>query len=31
MGGPQRIQEVQDYLRRIMTDTDVIQFPFAQK
>ncbi|XP_050300398.1 ferrochelatase, mitochondrial [Anthonomus grandis grandis] len=30
MGGPQNIDQVHDYLLRIMTDRDVIQFPFAQ-
>lgn len=30
MGGPQHIEQVHDYLHRIMTDRDVIQFPFAQ-
>ncbi|XP_060537155.1 ferrochelatase, mitochondrial [Cylas formicarius] len=30
MGGPQHIHQVGDYLHRIMTDRDVIQFPFAQ-
>lgn len=30
MGGPQRTDQVHDYLHRIMTDRDVIQFPVAQ-
>ncbi|CAH1129898.1 unnamed protein product [Ceutorhynchus assimilis] len=30
MGGPQRTDQVHDYLLRIMTDRDMIQFPFAQ-
>lgn len=30
MGGPQHIDQVHDYLHRIMIDRDVIQFPFAQ-
>ncbi|XP_076260886.1 ferrochelatase, mitochondrial isoform X1 [Rhynchophorus ferrugineus] len=30
MGGPQCVDQVYDYLHRIMTDRDVIQFPFAQ-
>ncbi|XP_066152885.1 ferrochelatase, mitochondrial isoform X1 [Euwallacea fornicatus] len=30
MGGPQHTDQVHDYLHRIMTDRDVIQFPFAQ-
>lgn len=30
MGGPQNTDQVHDYLHRIMTDRDVIQFPFAQ-
>ncbi|XP_018320569.1 ferrochelatase, mitochondrial [Agrilus planipennis] len=28
MGGPQRLDQVPDYLLRIMTDKDMIQFPF---
>lgn len=31
MGGPQRTDQVHDYLHRIMTDRDVIQFPVAQE
>lgn len=30
MGGPQKIEQVHDYLLRIMTDTDMIQLPFMQ-
>ncbi|KAL1493248.1 hypothetical protein ABEB36_011338 [Hypothenemus hampei] len=30
MGGPRHTDQVHDYLQRIMTDKDVIQFPFAQ-
>ncbi|KAK9876690.1 hypothetical protein WA026_014069 [Henosepilachna vigintioctopunctata] len=30
MGGPQRIDQVYDYLHNIMTDRDMIQLPFAQ-
>ncbi|CAH0561944.1 unnamed protein product [Brassicogethes aeneus] len=30
MGGPQHTDQVHDYLHRIMTDRDMIQFPFAQ-
>lgn len=28
MGGPQKTNEVHDYLLRIMTDRDMIQLPF---
>lgn len=31
MGGPQKKEQVHDYLLRIMTDRDMIQLPFAQK
>ncbi|XP_045479390.1 ferrochelatase, mitochondrial [Harmonia axyridis] len=30
MGGPQKIEQVYDYLHNIMTDRDMIQLPFAQ-
>lgn len=30
MGGPERVDQVHDYLNGIMTDRDMIQFPFAQ-
>ncbi|XP_044256655.1 ferrochelatase, mitochondrial [Tribolium madens] len=30
MGGPQKIEQVHDYLNQIMTDRDMIQLPFAQ-
>lgn len=31
MGGPQTIDQVHDYLHRIMTDRDMIQLPFQSK
>lgn len=31
MGGPTDISQVHDYLLRIMTDTDMIQFPVMQE
>lgn len=31
MGGPQSVDQVHDYLLRIMTDRDMIQFPLFQK
>lgn len=31
MGGPQNIDQVHDYLYRIMTDRDMIQLPFQSK
>lgn len=31
MGGPQSIDQVHDYLHRIMTDRDMIQLPFQSK
>lgn len=31
MGGPQHVDQVHDYLLRIMTDRDMIQFPLFQK
>lgn len=31
MGGPQSIDQVHDYLLRIMTDREMIQFPIMQK
>ncbi|XP_026463834.1 ferrochelatase, mitochondrial-like [Ctenocephalides felis] len=31
MGGPQTLDNVPDYLHRIMTDTDMIQLPFQSK
>lgn len=30
MGGPQTLDNVPDYLHRIMTDTDMIQLPFQR-
>ncbi|XP_063929343.1 ferrochelatase, mitochondrial isoform X2 [Zophobas morio] len=30
MGGPQKVEQVHDYLHQIMTDRDMIQLPFAQ-
>ncbi|XP_074035700.1 ferrochelatase, mitochondrial [Leptinotarsa decemlineata] len=30
MGGPERVDQVHDYLHRIMTDRDMIQLPIAQ-
>lgn len=30
MGGPQKVDQVHDYLLRIMTDRDMIQFPIMQ-
>ncbi|RZC41853.1 ferrochelatase, mitochondrial, partial [Asbolus verrucosus] len=30
MGGPQKLEQVHDYLNQIMTDRDMIQLPFAQ-
>lgn len=30
MGGPQKLDDVEQYLHRIMTDRDMIQLPFAQ-
>ncbi|XP_065167752.1 ferrochelatase, mitochondrial [Atheta coriaria] len=30
MGGPQKVDQVHDYLLRIMTDRDMIQFPMMQ-
>ncbi|XP_056646807.1 ferrochelatase, mitochondrial [Diorhabda sublineata] len=30
MGGPENTDQVHDYLKRIMTDTDMIQLPIAQ-
>lgn len=29
MGGPQTLDQVGDYLHKIMTDRDMIQLPFA--
>jgi hypothetical protein len=31
MGGPQKIEQVHNYLNQIMTDRDMIQLPFAQE
>ncbi|KAJ8913191.1 hypothetical protein NQ315_009028 [Exocentrus adspersus] len=31
MGGPERIEQVHDYLYKIMTDRDMIQLPIAQE
>lgn len=31
MGGPENVDQVKGYLTRIMTDTDMIQLPIAQK
>lgn len=31
MGGPERLDQVGNFLLNIMTDTDIIQFPVAQK
>ena len=31
MGGPQKVEQVHDYLHQIMTDRDMIQLPFAQE
>lgn len=31
MGGPQNVDQVHDYLHRIMTDRDMIQLPFQNK
>lgn len=30
MGGPQSLDQVHDYLKRIMTDKDMIQLPFGE-
>lgn len=30
MGGPEKIEQVHDYLKGIMTDTDMIQLPFRK-
>lgn len=31
MGGPQKIEQVHDYLHNIMTDTDMIQLPMQSR
>lgn len=31
MGGPEKIDQVEDYLTRVLTDRDLVQFPIAQK
>lgn len=31
MGGPEKIEQVEDYLQRVLTDRDLVQFPVAQK
>lgn len=31
MGGPEKTEQVYDYLYKIMTDRDMIQLPMAQK
>lgn len=31
MGGPEKIDQVGDYLQRVLTDKDLVQFPIAQK
>lgn len=31
MGGPEKIDQVEGYLQRVLTDSDLVQFPFAQK
>lgn len=31
MGGPAKIEQVEDYLQRVLTDSDLVQFPIAQK
>lgn len=31
MGGPQNIEQVEGYLQRVLTDSDLVQFPIAQK
>lgn len=30
MGGPQHVDQVHDYLHRIMTDRDMMQLPFQK-
>lgn len=31
MGGPRKMEGVRDFLRQILTDRDIIQFPFLQE
>lgn len=31
MGGPAKIDQVEEYLQRVLTDRDLVQFPIAQK
>lgn len=31
MGGPEKLDQVEDYLQRVLTDRDLVQFPIAQK
>lgn len=31
MGGPETVDQVGDYLQRVLTDRDLVQFPIAQK